>query len=48
MNIPSPELGKIVVENWCYLPGAYTFGEEAEIQQSVKIRGKGQLSIRFL
>ena len=30
-SVWSPEIGKFVVENWCYLPGIYTFGEEAEI-----------------
>ena len=30
---PPPEIGKIVVENWCYLPEVYTFGEEAEISE---------------
>ena len=30
---PPPEIGKIVVEIWCYLPGVYTFGEEAEIPE---------------
>ena len=29
----SPETGKTVVENWCYLPEVYTCGEEAEIQE---------------
>ena len=30
---PRPEIGKIVEENWCYLPGVYTFGEEVESQE---------------
>ena len=30
---PSPEIGKIVVEIWCYLPEVYTFGFESEIQE---------------
>ena len=30
---PAPEIGKIVVEIWCYLPGVYTSGEESEIQE---------------
>ena len=29
---PPPEIGKIVVEIWCYLPEVYTLGEESEIQ----------------
>ena len=29
---PPPKSGKTVVENGSYLPGVYTFGEEAEIQ----------------
>ena len=29
---PPPEIGKIVVEIWCYLPEVYTFGAESEIQ----------------
>ena len=33
-NVPShPEIGKIVVEIWCYLPEVYTFGAESEIQE---------------
>ena len=28
-----PEIGKIVVEIWCYLPEVYTFGAESEIQE---------------
>ena len=32
---PPPEIGKIVVENWCYLPGVYTLGG-AEIPEIVK------------
>ena len=27
------EIGKIVEENWCYLPGVYTFGEDAKIPE---------------
>ena len=30
---PPPEIGKIVVEIWSYLPEVYTFGEESEIQE---------------
>ena len=30
---PPPEIGKIVVEIWCYLPEVYTFGTESEIQE---------------
>ena len=30
---PTPEIGKNAVENGCYLPEVYTFGEEAEIQE---------------
>ena len=33
-NAPSLEIGKIVVENWCYLPLIYTFGEDAKIQET--------------
>ena len=32
---PPPEIGKIGVENWSYLPGVYTFGEEVEIPEIV-------------
>ena len=32
-NVPPTEIGKIVVEIWCYLPEVYTFGEESEIQE---------------
>ena len=31
-NVPA-SVGKIVVENWCYVPGVYTFGEKAELQE---------------
>ena len=30
---PPPEIGKIDVEIWCYLPEVYTFGAESEIQE---------------
>ena len=30
---PPPEIGKIVVEMWCYLPVVFTFGAEPEIQE---------------
>ena len=30
---PPPEIGKIVVEIWCYLPEVYTFGAVSEIQE---------------
>ena len=30
---PPPEIGKIVVEIWCYLSEVYTFGAESEIQE---------------
>ena len=32
--------GKIVVENRCYLPGVYSFGEEAEIRNIYYKMGK--------
>ena len=32
-TFPPPEIGKIVVEIWCYLPEVYTFGAESEIQE---------------
>ena len=32
-NVPPPEIGKTVVEIWCYLPEVYTLGEESEIQE---------------
>ena len=32
-NVPPPEIGKIVLEIWCYLPEIYTFGAEPEIQE---------------
>ena len=32
-TFPPPEIGKFVVEIWCYLPEVYTFGEESEIQE---------------
>ena len=31
-NVPL-EIGKIVLENWWYIPEVYTFGEELEIQE---------------
>ena len=30
---PPTEIGKIVVEIWCYLPEVYTFGQESEIRE---------------
>ena len=30
---PPPEIGKIVVEIWCYLPEVYIFGGESKIQE---------------
>ena len=30
---PPPQIGKIVVENWCYFPEVYTFKEKAEIPE---------------
>ena len=30
---PPPEIGKIVVEIWCYLPEVHTFGAESDIQE---------------
>ena len=30
---PPPEIGKIVVEIWCYLPEVYTFGAESESKE---------------
>ena len=30
---PPPEIGKIVVEIWCYLPEVYTLGAESDIQE---------------
>ena len=48
---PPPEIGKVVVEIWCYLPEVYeyTFGEESEIQKvfSKKCK-KSQFSIEIL
>ena len=32
---PPPEIGRIVVEIWCYLPEVYTFGAESEIQEMI-------------
>ena len=32
-GLPNPEIGKIVVEIWCYLPEVYTFGAESEIHE---------------
>ena len=32
-TFPPPEIGKIVVEIWGYLPEVYTFGAESEIQE---------------
>ena len=31
----APEIGKILVEIWCYLPEVYTFGAESEIQEII-------------
>ena len=30
---PPPEIGKIVVVIWCYLPEVYSFGAESESQE---------------
>ena len=32
-GLPPPDMGKIVVEIWWYLPEVYTFGAESEIQE---------------
>ena len=32
-GLPPPEIGKIVLEIWCYLPEVYTFVVESEIQE---------------
>ena len=32
-KVPSPEIGKIIGEIWCYHPEVYTFREEAELQE---------------
>ena len=46
---PLPEIGKIVIENWCYLPGVYTFQNEAEIQEILSNKlWKSQFSIEIL
>ena len=34
-TFPPPEIGKIVVEIWCYLPEVYTFGAESEILRNI-------------
>ena len=39
-----PEMGKIVVENWCYPPGVSPSGEEAEIQEMFS-KNFGEMSI---
>ena len=32
-GLPPPEIGKIVVEIWCYQREVYSFGAESEIQE---------------
>ena len=32
-NVPRPEIGKIIVENLCNLPGVYIFAEKAEVEE---------------
>ena len=46
---PPPEIGKNVVENWCYPPMVYTFGKEAELQEILsKNCEKSQFSIEII
>ena len=46
---PPPEIGKIVVEIWCYLPEVYTLGEESEIQEIFSKKcEKSQFSLESL
>ena len=48
-RFPRPEIGKIVVEIWYYLPEVYTFGVESEIQEIFsKNCEKCQFSIEIL
>ena len=51
------EIGKIAIENWCYLPGVYALGEEAEIPEifgqryrkmSITKRDLIKISLNFL
>ena len=36
-NVPPPEIIKVGVEKWCYLPGVYTFGVETELKEIFSI-----------
>ena len=46
---PLPEIGKIAVEIWCYLPEVYTLGEESEIQEIFSKKcEKSQFSLEIL
>ena len=48
-KVPPPEIGKIVVEIWCYLQEVYTFGAESEIQEILSKKWeKGQFFIEIL
>ena len=48
-TFPRPEIGKIGVEIWCYLPELYTFGQVSEIQEIfIKNCEKSQFSIEIL
>ena len=49
MGMPGrpPEIGKIVVENWCYFPEVYSFGHNSK-KYLIKICEKTQFSIEIL
>ena len=48
-RLPPPEIGKIVVEIWCYHPEVYTLGEESEIQEIFSKKcEKSQFSLEIL
>ena len=46
---PSPEIGKIALEIWCYLAQVYTLGEKPENQEVInKTRANLEFFKRFL
>ena len=46
---PPPEIGRIVVEIWCYRPEKYTLADESEFQEIFRKKcGKSPFSIEIL
>ena len=49
-NVPPPEIGKIVVEIWCYLPEVYILSERSQKSKKYLVKNceKRQFSIEIL